>query len=448
MAWLIEVFMAIVLIASGMATYSEVAIHVNRQGNVAHLAAQTAAFWTNISSAANAYIQANGSSLGSGGVLSCSNPQFFALLGNSTSGCTDPLGQTLAVYVPSSSQGGPNSYVVLATAPPSPAVIQHYGLGTHSASSPGSPTPWESFAMQAAREITVRGTSSNTGLVLQTAVNNQGYPMPHPGALMVPDSQQGYATTLAGYFPQEGADPQAVPPVYGYDGYALVMSAQAGTALPGPCDLTLSVAPEGIVYGQSTTVSWSQPDATSCDLKYTMNGTTGDFPGLSASGTRTYTPAQAGVLTVTASCSGSAGVCRQSATVAVNFTVTLEPESSRLDCPPSTISVPNGDPWIFADTSGAAGVQCVWTIDAGCVGFPLQEIATTSTSGLNLLDMRPYESVVNACNGSEPAMIETVACTSADGLLSTVGIEHISLLPMPFTTPTVYCPEYQSPGIR
>ena len=93
-----------------------------------------------------------------------------------------------------------------------------------------------------------------------------------------------------------------------------------GVAAPAPT-VSLSVAPTGIVVGQSATLTWSSTNGSSCTASGAWSG------NQAASGTSVQTPTAAGSLTFTLTCSGaSGGSSAKSATLNVTaptaFTIT------------------------------------------------------------------------------------------------------------------------------
>jgi hypothetical protein len=89
----------------------------------------------------------------------------------------------------------------------------------------------------------------------------------------------------------------------------------SGVIVPPPSNtptLTLSASPTSITAGQSSTLSWSSTNATSCTATGGWSGT------LATSGTQTVTPTAN--TTYTLACTGTGGTATQSATVVVGST--------------------------------------------------------------------------------------------------------------------------------
>ncbi|MDE2218968.1 MAG: Ig-like domain repeat protein [Gammaproteobacteria bacterium] len=90
-----------------------------------------------------------------------------------------------------------------------------------------------------------------------------------------------------------------------------VVNLSVSTPPPQPT-VTLSVSPTSITLGQSTTLTWSSTNATSCTASGSWSGTQ------ATSGTSSQTPASTGSLSYSLACTGAGGTTSSSATLTVN----------------------------------------------------------------------------------------------------------------------------------
>jgi len=114
-------------------------------------------------------------------------------------------------------------------------------------------------------------------------------------------------------------------------------------AQPAPT-VTLSASPTSIVSGNSTTISWSSTNATSCDSNWWSGST-------AKSGSVTMYPSV--TTTYTKTCSNANGSASDSVTVTVN-----QSSSASLTANPSTLTKGNGTilNWTSTNTSSCSGV--------------------------------------------------------------------------------------------
>jgi hypothetical protein len=101
---------------------------------------------------------------------------------------------------------------------------------------------------------------------------------------------------------------------------AFVAKFSAGGAVSSPPTITISAAPTMITVGQSSTLTWSSTNATSCTASGSWSG------AQATSGTVGESPTATGTSTYTLTCNGAGGSANASATLTVNAaapTVTL-----------------------------------------------------------------------------------------------------------------------------
>ncbi|HSY95972.1 MAG TPA: S8 family serine peptidase, partial [Steroidobacteraceae bacterium] len=109
--------------------------------------------------------------------------------------------------------------------------------------------------------------------------------------------------------------PMATPSPNFQSGYGFVQANAAFALIPEivPAAPTLTLASSSLVVGSSTTITWSEVNATGCTASGTWSGT------MATSGTQTVTPTAAGTVAYTLTCSNAGGA---SAPSSVTLTVT------------------------------------------------------------------------------------------------------------------------------
>jgi hypothetical protein len=109
--------------------------------------------------------------------------------------------------------------------------------------------------------------------------------------------------------------PMATPSPNFQSGYGFVQANAAFALIPEivPAAPTLTLASSSLVVGSSTTITWSEVNATGCTASGTWSGT------MATSGTQTVTPSAAGTDAYTLTCSNAGGA---SAPSSVTLTVT------------------------------------------------------------------------------------------------------------------------------
>jgi len=140
-----------------------------------------------------------------------------------------------------------------------------------------------------------------------------------------------------------GAEPvagsQAVTPATdGNIAYTLSCTGPGGTAsktatitvIPPPPTVTIGVSPAGINLGQSSTLTWSSTDATSCTASGAWSGTQ------ATSGRITLAPVSGGSYTYALNCTGQSGNASGSATLTVSA-----PPTVNISVSPTTINLGN-----------------------------------------------------------------------------------------------------------
>jgi uncharacterized repeat protein (TIGR03803 family) len=208
-------------------------------------------------------------------------------------------------YYGTAYQGGPNGYGTLFKMTPAGAVsVVHAFAGPLS----GAGFPLSSVTQDAAGNLygtTEQGGSINQGAAWRYSASGQ-FGLLHSFIGSPIDGNKPYASLIeVGNF------------LYGVTSSDVTSSAGAifkldqGTG--GVLPIELSLAPNDITVGGSTTLTWSSPGAASCTTDGAWTGTT-----VGTSGTQSVTPALAGIYTYILTCTDGAGVARNAyAAVAV-----------------------------------------------------------------------------------------------------------------------------------
>lgn len=155
------------------------------------------------------------------------------------------------------------------------------------------------------------------------------------------------------------------------DDYVLVF----GTELPTPAPaITIAANPATIARGQSSTITWSSTNATSCTASGGWSGSKG------ASGTQTVTPTA--TTTYTLSCSGSGGNATASTVITVG-PATPTPTVSLVANPTSiTAGAASTLTWSSTNATSCAASDA-WTGTKGAAGSLAVTPAATSTYTLS-----------------------------------------------------------------
>jgi hypothetical protein len=109
-----------------------------------------------------------------------------------------------------------------------------------------------------------------------------------------------------------------------------VVSDGAGAPLPAVPVVTLSASPSTIDQGQSTTLSWTSSDASSCTASGAWSGS------VVTNGSATVEPTVTSTYTMT--CNGAGGTASASATVTVNETPAVLQPTVNLTASPSSVA--------------------------------------------------------------------------------------------------------------
>jgi len=158
--------------------------------------------------------------------------------------------------------------------------------------------------------------------------NNPSYPnffgtsaaTPHAAGIAALMLQANSALTPAEIYQalRNSALPMATPSPNFQSGYGLVQADAAFALIPevAPAAPTLTLASSSIVVGSSTTITWTEANATGCTASGSWSG------ALAASGSQTVQPTAAATDTYTLTCVNAAG---SSVPTSVTLTVTATP---------------------------------------------------------------------------------------------------------------------------
>ncbi len=182
---------------------------------------------------------------------------------------------------------------------------------------------------------------------------------PHVAAIAALMLQANPALTPAQIYSalQSSALPMAGAAGYNVNsGFGFVQADAAFALLPpvAPPSPTLSAAAASLVAGNSTTLTWSSANATSCTASGGWSG------ALDASGTQTVTPAAVGTATYSLTCANATG---SSAVSSVNLTVTAAVTASTA-----------------ASTSGGGG-SLDWALLSALIGFAFIKCCNSNPHG-------------------------------------------------------------------
>jgi hypothetical protein len=171
---------------------------------------------------------------------------------------------------------------------------------------------------------------------------------------------------------------------------AFVTKFSAGGAVSSPPTVTISAAPTTITIGQSSTLTWSSTNATSCTASGAWSG------AQATSGTAGESPTATGTSTYTLTCNGAGGSANASAALTVNtaaptVTLSINPTSITLGqsatltwtSTNATSCMASG---AWSGTQPASGTLTVTPTAAGTESYTLScsgAAATTAMSAVN-----------------------------------------------------------------
>jgi len=156
-------------------------------------------------------------------------------------------------------------------------------------------------------------------------------------------------------------------------GLAACGGSGGGNIVPSPSKptVTISASPTTITTGQSSKLTWSSTNATSCTASGSWSGP------LVTSGSQTVTPSATGKYTYTTTCTGTDGSASASATVTVN--ANSQPLAVSVSAPATTVHT-GGTVQLTATVTGGDGNPTVsWSATAGALN-PASGLSTTYTA--------------------------------------------------------------------
>jgi hypothetical protein len=181
---------------------------------------------------------------------------------------------------------------------------------------------------------------------------------------------------------------------------------------PAPPDVTLTASPTSVVYGASSTLTWSSTDATSCTAS-------GAWAGAQATAGSISTGALTASSTYTITCSGAGGTASQSVTVMVSSPA----------APTVTISA---NPAINLPAFGQSTLQWSSTNATSCTASGIDYFGTPTWSG-----SRPTSGAELSVPITVPNQRYTLTCAGAGGSASASVV--VSIDP---TDPCLGCWDY------
>lgn len=163
---------------------------------------------------------------------------------------------------------------------------------------------------------------------------------------------------------------------------AFVTKLPAGATASSPPTITISVAPTSITVGQSSTLTWSSTNATSCTASGAWSGTQ------ATGGTVSESPETTGTSTYTLTCNGAGGTANASAALTVNaaaptVTLSINPTSITLGQSATlTWSTTNATSCTASGAwSGARATSGTLIVTPSAAGDPSYTLSCSGTAG-------------------------------------------------------------------
>lgn len=155
-------------------------------------------------------------------------------------------------------------------------------------------------------------------------------------------------------------------------------SATVTVSAPAPT-VTISAAPTTITLGNTTTISWSTTDASSCIASGAWTG------ARATTGNQVVTPAASGSLSYTLSCTGAGGTASGTATVTVNSPPLLPVPTVTLNAAPATVNLGGTSTLTWSSTDATTCTASGgWTGSRATSGNASVTPATTGTASYTL----------------------------------------------------------------
>jgi hypothetical protein len=204
---------------------------------------------------------------------------------------------------------------------------------------------------------------------------------------------------------------------------AFVTKLGAGGAASSPPTITISAAPTTITVGQSSTLTWSSTNATSCTASGAWSG------AQATSGTVGESPTTAGTSTYTLTCNGAGGSANASAALTVNaaaptVTVSINPTSITLGKSAtltwsSTNATSCTASGAWSGTQPTSGTLTVTPSAAGTSSYRLSCSGAAATTAMG---------AVNETVAAVPQTTVTAAATALSGKAGGGAIQPWSLI--------------------
>lgn len=194
-----------------------------------------------------------------------------------------------------------------------------------------------------------------------------------------------------------------------------------GSPPPPPPTVSISASPTTIFRGQSSTLTWSSTNATSCSAS-------GDWSGTKATtGTEAVTPTTTGTKTFTLACTGAGGSASASATATVNA-----PVVNSVSVAPTTATLPVAGQQQFSATvqgTGSFDPSVTWQVN-GVTGGDAT-LGTISASGL-------YTSPASLSASPSTMTVQATSVQDATKSGTATATIHIAakISPSPINVPT------------